>query len=454
MARGIWHLMGGGSIDPSELTAEPWAVLAPYTAGMKGMDEPGTGTMVNHGAANQTLNAGQSYTIPAGYHNGGGTVTANGLAGQTAGTAVATDIVSGKTAWVNGAMLTGAMAVHSVVSFSLAAYSTSQMTAVWQWPSKGPYGGVIIRYKEGSYPVSVADGTQGYKGTGTSYAPGSASSAVISGLRAGVIYYFRIWVYVDVTAGTVKSTFYSDYQSAAGAPTGNGTAVLTGSGIWTVPAGVRTLTKVFLIGGGAGGQGGKTSEKPVLGGNGGGSGYVTNISGIAVSPGQQIAYGCGAGGSPGAGGGNTTFGVYIANGAPANNYVYGGGKGGSGGGGGTEGWEVGRIHNGGAGGSNGGNGGTGGGPSGGLAGGAGAGISTIGPNGVLYGGGGGGGANSSSSGSGGSGGAGGGGNGGRTSPGGSGTPNTGSGGGGGGIEGSRTGHSGGSGGSGVIIVQW
>lgn len=222
-----------------------------------------------------------------------------------------------------------------------------------------------------------------------------------------MIYYFRIWVYVDVTAGTVKSTFYSDYQSAAGAPTGNGTAVLTGSGIWTVPAGVRTLTKVFLIGGGAGGQGGKTSEKPVLGGNGGGSGYVTNISGIAVSPGQQIAYGCGAGGSPGAGGGNTTFGVYIANGAPANNYVYGGGKGGSGGGGGTEGWEVGRIHNGGAGGSNGGNGGTGGG-----------------------------------------------GNGGRTSPGGSGTPNTGSGGGGGGIEGSRTGHSGGSGGSGVIIVQW
>ncbi len=370
MARGIWHLMGGGSIDPSELTAEPWAVLAPYTAGMKGMDEPGTGTMVNRGAANQTLNAGQSYTIPAGYHNGEGKVTANSLAGQTAGTALATDIVSGKTAWVNGAMLTGAMAVHSVVSFSLAAYSTSQMTAVWQWPSKGPYGGVIIRYKEGSYPVSVADGTQGYKGTGTSYAPGSASSAVISGLRAGVIYYFRIWVYVDITAGTVKSTFYSDYQSAAGAPTGNGTAVLTGSGIWTVPAGVRTLTKVFLIGGG------------------------------------------------------------------------------------TEGWEGERVHNGGAGGSNGGNGGTGGGPSGGLAGGAGAGISTIGPNGVLYGGGGGGGANSSSSGSGGSGGAGGGGNGGRTSAGGSGTPNTGSGGGGGGIEGSRTGHSGGSGGSGVIIVQW
>ncbi|MCI9591507.1 MAG: hypothetical protein HFG42_13340, partial [Lachnospiraceae bacterium] len=31
-----------------------------------------TGAMPNRGAANQTLNAGQSYTIPAGYHNGGG----------------------------------------------------------------------------------------------------------------------------------------------------------------------------------------------------------------------------------------------------------------------------------------------------------------------------------------------------------------------------------------------
>ena len=123
MARGIWHLMGGGSIDPSELTAEPWAVLAPYTAGMKGMDEPGTGTMVNHGAANQTLNAGQSYTIPAGYHNGGGTVTANGLAGQTAGTAVAGDIYPGKTAWVNGGHVTGAMPLGYGGTYTPQAYA-------------------------------------------------------------------------------------------------------------------------------------------------------------------------------------------------------------------------------------------------------------------------------------------------------------------------------------------
>ena len=35
------------------------------------------GTMPNRGAVSQTLSAGQSYTIPAGYHNGEGVVTDN-----------------------------------------------------------------------------------------------------------------------------------------------------------------------------------------------------------------------------------------------------------------------------------------------------------------------------------------------------------------------------------------
>ena len=41
------------------------------------------GTMVNQGKKTQTLNCGGTYTIPAGYHNGQGTVTANSLASQT-----------------------------------------------------------------------------------------------------------------------------------------------------------------------------------------------------------------------------------------------------------------------------------------------------------------------------------------------------------------------------------
>lgn len=38
-----------------------------------------TGTMTNNGAVSQTISAGQSYTIPEGYHDGNGTVSARAL---------------------------------------------------------------------------------------------------------------------------------------------------------------------------------------------------------------------------------------------------------------------------------------------------------------------------------------------------------------------------------------
>lgn len=68
-----------------------------------------TGTMPNRGAVNQSLNASGSYTIPAGYHNGQGKVTANNLSSQTSANASASHILSGKTAWVNGSKVTGTM---------------------------------------------------------------------------------------------------------------------------------------------------------------------------------------------------------------------------------------------------------------------------------------------------------------------------------------------------------
>lgn len=68
-----------------------------------------TGAMTNHGAVNQSLNAGGNYTIPSGYHNGGGKVTANSLASQTSATATVAQIINGQTAWVNGSKITGSM---------------------------------------------------------------------------------------------------------------------------------------------------------------------------------------------------------------------------------------------------------------------------------------------------------------------------------------------------------
>ncbi|MFR2534395.1 MAG: sulfocyanin-like copper-binding protein [Clostridia bacterium] len=67
-----------------------------------------TGTMVNRGAVNSSLNCGESYTIPAGYHNGSGKIMANSLASQTQSTADASKILLGYTAYVNGNKITGA----------------------------------------------------------------------------------------------------------------------------------------------------------------------------------------------------------------------------------------------------------------------------------------------------------------------------------------------------------
>jgi len=83
-------------------------ILSGRTAWVKGQKV--TGTMPNRGAVTQTLNAGGSYTIPAGYHNGSGKITAASLSSQTSGTATAAQILSGKTAWVNGKKITGTMA--------------------------------------------------------------------------------------------------------------------------------------------------------------------------------------------------------------------------------------------------------------------------------------------------------------------------------------------------------
>ena len=89
-----------------------------------------TGTMVNRGAVSSTLNCAQSYTIPAGYHNGSGKVTANSLASQTAATATASDILTGKTAWVNGTKITGTASLGSNISISRNVASSSQCASL------------------------------------------------------------------------------------------------------------------------------------------------------------------------------------------------------------------------------------------------------------------------------------------------------------------------------------
>ena len=70
------------------------------------------GTMPNIGKVNVSLNAGQVYTIPEGYHNGQGKVNAPDLTYQTPGNATAAEIANGYIAWVNGHQVTGTMPIN------------------------------------------------------------------------------------------------------------------------------------------------------------------------------------------------------------------------------------------------------------------------------------------------------------------------------------------------------
>lgn len=125
MAEALLVKSGGGT-DSSDLTATLSQVLSGYTAMTSDSnDDPGTGTMPNRGAVNQTLNAGGSYTIPHGYHNGNGKVAANSLASQTSGNASSAQILIGYNAWANGSNINGSMPNRGKLDFNPSS-STSQ----------------------------------------------------------------------------------------------------------------------------------------------------------------------------------------------------------------------------------------------------------------------------------------------------------------------------------------
>ncbi|MFR5243494.1 MAG: hypothetical protein ACLTFJ_01530 [Clostridium sp.] len=102
---------GGGGTSSDDVTATRKNILQGKTAITNDSDdEVVEGTMPDQGAKTAELACGESYTIPEGYHNGSGKVTAKSLASQTSANAGAGDILTGKTAYVNGSKVTGTMA--------------------------------------------------------------------------------------------------------------------------------------------------------------------------------------------------------------------------------------------------------------------------------------------------------------------------------------------------------
>lgn len=151
--------------------------------------------------------------------------------------------------------------------------------------------------------------------------------------------YGRLWVdsddmtikvytssgWVDVTVAEALTALEADHAtdcdtiegvplSSIGGLPSHIVTLTSGSGNWTVPAGVYRL-KVKCVGGGGGGGGGQSGDYKYGGGGGGGTligSVVPTI--LGVSPGLSIAYSVGTGGSAGVAGANggnggtTTFG--------------------------------------------------------------------------------------------------------------------------------------------------
>jgi len=146
-------------------------------------------------------------------------------------------------------------------------------------------------YKGYSYNGAILGGTNGsgtppagtsYSGTG--YGNGGGQVGVGKGING--------------QDGAIFLEWYQNVQTYT-----------SGSGSWTVPAGVTT---VLLSACGGGGQGGGGAD---YGSPGGGSGGYTLNQEVSVTPGSTISYSIGSGGT--GNGGNTTFGSLTFTGGTA-----------------------------------------------------------------------------------------------------------------------------------------
>jgi hypothetical protein len=357
---GVTNIAGGGGVGSDEISVTKEYVLDGKTyVGADTDDEIGTGAMANNGATgNQNLNAGSSFSVKKGYHTQDFTVIANSLASQTSGTAIPSHVLNGETYWTNGNKITGTMNVQSILSFSCAPYSFSQIIFSWQNPTQGPFSGVIIVGKTGGYPANISDGTWYYKGFGNNKSYLGVSNTVVGGFGVNTSYYFRAFSYAvingsDNASGTTRIANTIIQQV---------TQVITSSTTWTVPNGINQV-QVFLVGGGGGGGYNSAMYGGEHSGFGGGSGYTTTQT-VSVTPGQQIPIVIGAGGrgylrGSGDDGNATSFGSVIAQGGTRGTWFESSSynKGGSGGGaGGIRNENYRRYQNGGSGGADGSNG--------------------------------------------------------------------------------------------------
>ena len=141
-----------------------------------------TGTMTNNGAVSKSISPGDSYTVPAGYHNGSGTVSA----AANTGTAETSHVLEGKTFYGSGATKqTGVMPNNGTISKSISpggsytvpkGYHSGSGTVSANMPSGNAGTGDVLSGKTFSNSsTNGATGTMTNRGAwSTSISPGGS----------------------------------------------------------------------------------------------------------------------------------------------------------------------------------------------------------------------------------------------------------------------------------------
>ena len=206
---------GSGKITANSLasqtsaTATAGSILSGKTAWVNGTKI--TGTMTNRGAVTSSLNAGGSYTIPAGYHNGSGKVTANSLASQTSATATASDILSGKTAWVNGTKLTGTNQGYDA-GYNAGVSAQKTATTVYKVYYGLTASGLSFNCNTGDlFIVECASSSNG--ASPTSYSGAQLISSFYSQVTTAAVYTTAHWVF-KATTSTFNFTYSGSHETS------------------------------------------------------------------------------------------------------------------------------------------------------------------------------------------------------------------------------------------------